>query len=183
MRKRHLLLLFIVIHTLIFAAPNAELLPTPDIKSLHTLYRVNLPKGAIILGGQPDQTAFAKLQKKYGIQSVVNLRVSGPRFDEQKVVFASRIPYYLNLPIKLANFNMKSTNELQTFLNNPAHFPVYMHSKNGNRAALILALYYNNLSPNGFTQAQLTKLAQRYGLEKSMISNPLYLAILATASS
>lgn len=103
---------------------------------------IEIEKGAIYRGSQPEDAQDYRKLKALGIKTIINLRWD-KSVAQSKLDARTHHLNFKNFPIKATEYpNADQINEIFEILENPRNHPVYIHCAYGkDRTGLIAALY------------------------------------------
>jgi len=84
-------------------------------------------------------------------------------FNEATIVKKLKINY-INIPINENDFHVGSIKQFNKIVDSPKQYPIYIHCRTGNRAAMMMA--FNNITDHQDSISHAVSEAKLYGLTK-----------------
>ena len=120
-------------------------------------------------GSQPHRDEVPQL-KQLGIKTVIDLRADYTKGEESWVRDLDM--QYVNIPLKTSKpATVEQTNYFLSLVNDPAHWPVYVHCKGGrHRTGAMTAIY--RITHDGWTADQAFAEMKEYEFEHGILGGP-----------
>jgi protein tyrosine/serine phosphatase len=120
-------------------------------------------------GSQPTKQQYHRL-KEMGIKTIIDLRRD--RKTEANSWATESGLHYFNIPLTASKAaTEEQTNYFLSLVNDPAHWPVYVHCKGGrHRTGALTAVY--RITRNGWTPEQAFKEMKQYDFDNGIFGGP-----------
>ncbi|WP_423063554.1 fused DSP-PTPase phosphatase/NAD kinase-like protein [Candidiatus Paracoxiella cheracis] len=134
-----------------------------NIPGIGKVYQIATMEGSIyIAAGKPTISGLRQL-RKLKIKTYINLLPQNEALSFDEATTAKKLGMkYIHIPVDLANFNVETIKQFNKAIYPPKGYPIFIHCKTGNRAAMMIA--FNNITEFHAAPKAAIDEAKNYGL-------------------